>query len=321
MVFQPKIPLNTLRAFESAARHGSFVRAGEELNVTAAAISHRVKDLETALGVPMFRRKARGIELTEAGRRFGENIADAFHLIERATARVDESAVEGPLLVSMPESFADLWLIPRLHRLADSVPGIELAIEADSSIASLRDGPADVGIRFGNGEYPELECEFLFGDMVTVLASTASVPDPANVSIGSIVKNNILLEDYRTTVFEPWMTWQPWLREAGLPDNTGIRKLRFSNSGLAVHACVENAGLCIGRMSLAFDRVRKQQLQPLFPWRSTEMAYHLVMSAAAGENPRVLAFRRWLLQEIESYTRDVIGTTSVKLPLPAVNMD
>lgn len=311
------VPLNALRAFESAARHGNFVRAGEELNVTPAAISHRVKNLEAALGVAMFLRLTRGIQLTEAGKRFSARISQALQLIEQGVADIGDLPVQGKLMVSMPESFAALWFVPRLHRLRESVPGIELAIESDSGIASLRGGPVDIGIRFGRGDYADLISEFLCGDAVSVLTTLELARVPARRHAREIIKTNVLLEDYRTSVHEPWMTWQPWLREAGLQDDAGRGRIRFSNSGLAVDACTRNAGLCIGRISLTYEQLRNRQLQPLFPWRSTEFGYYLVMPPAAAENPRAIAFRRWLLDEINLYAHEILSSTGFTLAMPA----
>jgi DNA-binding transcriptional LysR family regulator len=209
LVASRRIPLDSLRAFEAAARHGSFAKAGQELNVTPAAISHRVKHLEMALGVPMFARLPRGVLLTDAGRRYRDSIAEAFRLIERATATVDQVTVEGPLMVSLPESIAQFWLLPRLHRLADYAPGLELTVEADSRLSTLSDGGADIAIRFGSGNYPEFESELLFGDAVTVLASSAAASDPVEDRARTLVQNAVLIADYSASTAEPWMHWAP----------------------------------------------------------------------------------------------------------------
>ncbi|MCG8425483.1 MAG: LysR substrate-binding domain-containing protein [Proteobacteria bacterium] len=297
--------LNTLLAFEAAARHGSFVKAAAELHVTAAAISHRVKSLEEQLGVVLFRRKARGIELTEVGRRYRNRIASAFQIIERATADLDQVGVEGPLIVSTPESFAQFWLIPRLRRLVHRFPELQLTVAGDSRLSDLRDDQTDIGIRYGMGRYPGLSSEYLFGDAVTLLVSAESMSDKTDTRAGTMLRENILLEDYGTAPNEPWMTWQPWIREAGMQSEASHRKLRFPHSGLAVLACRESAGICIGRMSLVYDLVRQRELRALMPWRSTEFAYHLVTRPRDAENPRILAFRTWLIEEIDTYVGDV----------------
>lgn len=190
-------PLNTLRAFEAAARHGSFVKASAELHVTPAAVSQRIKDLESSLDVALFRRLPRGVELTEAGRRYRDELTRAFGIIERATAQIDQATVDGPLIVSLPESFAQYWLAPRLPRLAARIPGLELTLESESRLVDLRDGQADVGVRFGMGEYAGLDSQWLFGDTATVLVSAGCMPELSDARAKTVLQNSVLLEDYR----------------------------------------------------------------------------------------------------------------------------
>jgi len=314
MTLGRRIPLNTLRAFEAAARNGSFVKAGAELNVTPAAVSHRVKDLEAALGVPMFTRFPRGIQLTDAGMRYLAGIAEAFALIDRATATVDQVTVAGPLKVSMPESLAQLWLVPRLGRLAEYAPGLELSIEADSRLSRLNDGAADIAIRYGSGDYAGFETALLFGDAVTVLAPGGATDRRLDNRASAVIEKAVLLEDYGATDVEPWMHWQPWLREAGLDGGYSRGRLRLSNSGLAIRACLANVGICIGRVSLVIDFMAARSLYPLLPWRTTETAHYLVMPPAAVHNPRVQAFRGWLREEIGSYAGRARAAIGFELP-------
>ena len=282
--------------------------------MTPAAISHRIKDLETALGVPMFARLPRGVLLTDAGRRYRDGIAEAFRLIERATAGVDRVTVEGPLMVSLPESIAQFWLLPRLHRLAEYAPGLELSVEADSRLSTLSDGGADIAIRFGPGNYPEFESELLFGDAVTVLAPAAAASEPADNRARTVVRSAVLIADYSANRAEPWMHWAPWLRELGLEAGDCAGRIRVSNSALAIRACAAALGACVGRLSLVMDLLTQRKVQPLLPWRPMEAAHYLVMPPAAIHNPRVQAFRGWLLEEIDSYANQVRNKTGIELP-------
>lgn len=314
---RPRTPsLNTLRAFEAAARYGSFTGAASELNVTAAAVSHRVKELEGSLGVALFVRQPRGVVLTEAGRRYRDSIASAFQIIERATAGIERGSVDGPLTVSTPQSFAQLWLAPRLVRLARRFPGLELSLVGDNRLVDLRDGQADLGVRFGSGGYPGLQADYLLGDAVTVLAPAQLISELADSRPRTLMRSMTLLEDMGVTVGEPWSSWQPWLREAGIRRQAGLQKIRMSDSSMAVVACSRAVGLCIGRLSVSFDLVQERRLQALFPWRSTEYAYHLVTRPAEQENPRVMAFKSWLLEEIDAYIVQVKSSMTVDLGRP-----
>ena len=310
-------PLNTLRAFEASARHTSFARAADELSVTAAAVSQRIKALEDSLDIALFERQPRGVVLTEAGRRYRDSIAAALARIESATAGIDQATVAGPLTVSMPQSFAIHWLAPRLARLADRYPGLELSIEGDSRLIDLRDARADAGIRFGTGSYAGLDSDYLFGDALSVLAPFEAVQALADTRALSLLRVGTLLDDTGTSAGEPWSGWGPWLREAGLRTDRRQRRIRLSDSGMALMACRESAGLCIGRMSIAFEAIRRRELHVLFPWRSADYAYHLVTRPADRDNPRISAFRRWLTEEIDAFVGAVRQTLGVELARPA----
>ncbi|HZW59857.1 MAG TPA: LysR substrate-binding domain-containing protein [Woeseiaceae bacterium] len=310
-------PLNTLRAFEAAARHGSFVRAGQELNVTAAAISHRVKALEARLGVELFLRKPRGVALTEPGRRYRERVAAAFNLIEQATADIDQATVDGPLSVSMPQSLAEHWLAPRLGRLAARCPGLALSIEGNSRLRDLHDGQADASIRFGPGSYAGLDSHFLCGDAVSVLAPAAAVQALSDTRPRTLLEDATLLLDYGATPGEPWLVWPPWLREAGLAAGADRRTVRCADSSIAISACRAGAGFCIARLSFAFEYVQRRELAVLFPWRGTAYGHYLVTRPADRDNPRIAAFRAWLAEETARFADDAWRRLRVELPRAA----
>ncbi len=306
-------PLNTLKAFEVAARHASFALAAQELNITAAAVSHRIKDLEASLGILLFQRKTRGVELTPEGAQYRDSVCSALEIIDRATSRLHSASVDGPLTVSVPESFARFWLVPRLANLIMAVPGLELTLQSESRLVDLRDGDADIGVRFGMGRYPGLSSEFLFADAVSVLAPHSQIATQTDTRAKTILQNSTLLEDYKTAGNEPWMTWQPWLNEAGIGHLSQSAKLRFSDTGMAVQACLESTGVCLGRMSLASELVRERRLSALFPWRSTEFSYYLVTRSGDQENPRVQAFRNWLVQQIREFAAEVSQSLDYEL--------
>ncbi len=263
-------PLNSLRAFDAAARLGSFVRAGAELHVTSAAISHQIKELERSLGVTLFQRLPRGVELTDAGRRYSEEVARALALIAKATANLDAPTIAGSLRLSAPQSFAQFWLAPRLSSLIGRIPELAISISGSDRLADVRGGEADVAIRFGTGNYPGLRCELLFADLAAPLIATDLLAQCADSRTRTVLEDCVLLEDEQARADEPWMTWQPWLRDAKVARHADDRRIQFSDSGLALGACQSGAGACIGRMSLAFDFLRRRQMTALLPWRTTE---------------------------------------------------
>ena len=149
-------PMNTLRAFEAAARLLSFTRAAEELHVTQAAISHQIKALETAIGVRLFRRLNRSLLMTEAGQRYLPVVRDALDALRDATEALTRQDESGVLTVSTVPSFAATWLVPRLTRFRAAHPEIDIRISAADEIIDLERNGVDMGIRYGSGNYPGL---------------------------------------------------------------------------------------------------------------------------------------------------------------------
>ncbi|AZM96880.1 LysR substrate-binding domain-containing protein [Vreelandella venusta] len=297
----PFPPLNTLRAFEAAARLGSFASAAQELNLTPAAVSHRIKELEGRLDISLFVRLPRGVLLTESGRRYYGRLANVFTQIEQATKELRQQGVDGPLTLSAPHSFIHYWLIPRLGNLKALYPGLELTLRGESELLSFRDNQADIGIRFGTGDYPNLHAEHLMGDAVTILAPSSLISSLQDTRPESLLRSQLLLEDSSVHPTEPWNTWQPWLREVGVELHSLLQKLQFSDSGLTLTACVGGLGLCIGRHSIASQLLLDRKIQAIMPWRSHEFAYYLVSHPAEIDNPRVMAFKHWLIEEIKNF--------------------
>lgn len=303
--FRPKTPpLSTLKAFESAARHGSFARAGVELNVSAAAISHQVKLLEQMLGIALFVREARGVTLTPAGASYRDDITQALNLIGRATENLVRAPVQGPLRVSVAHSFAQHWLTPRMGSLLRQYPDLQLSIRSDNQLSDIHGGEADVAIRFGMGHYPGLHSEFFLSDSATILVATGLLESSKDTDNRHLLLHSTLLDDDSISAAEPWMSWTPWLREAGVKTESLQRRIRFSDSAMTVNACLSGAGLCIGRLSLVLDALRRRQLTPLLPWRSTEFAHHIVYRESDADNPRLRAFIDWLLREGELFAAE-----------------
>lgn len=296
-------PLNTLRAFEAAARLGSFAAAAKELSLTAAAVSHRIKELEGRLDHLLFIRKSRGVLLTDAGRRYYERLFDVFTQIEQATQSLNEQSIDGVLTLSAPQSFIHYWLIPRLGRLRARFPGLQLRIRAESQLLSFRDNLADIGIRFGTGNYPGLHTEFLMADQVSVLAPSMLINGLSDTRPASLLSSQPLLEDNSIQPSEPWNGWQPWFREAGLTLNSLPQTLQFSDSTLALSACADGLGLFVGRYSIASRLLQQRNVQAIMPWRTHEYAYFLVSHPAEMANPRVVAFRAWVVEEIAEFLR------------------
>ncbi|MCK7594658.1 LysR substrate-binding domain-containing protein [Pseudomarimonas salicorniae] len=306
--------MNSLRAFEAAARTGSFVRAAEELHVTPGAVSHHVRELESALGMPLFDRRTRGVTVTAAGARYRARIGEALQLLEEATARLRRPELDGPLRLSLPQSTAQWWLAPRLPALLRDFPSLQLQVVADARRVDLLQGEADIALRFGPGDEPGLSSRLVMGDAVAVLAS-AQPPSRRGGGRGK-ASPPPLLEDLGAGEGETWLRWSPWLRELRLPRGAATQRVGFSDSGLALAACIAGAGWCLGRVSLAAEALRRGQLHPIASWRPTEYAHHLLCRPAESDSPRIAAFHDWLQQQARQFADQAEQQLGVRLALP-----
>lgn len=309
-------PLNALRAFEAAARHLSFSKAAEELFVTPAAISHQIKSLEEFLGVQLFRRMNRALALTDAAQACLPRLRQGFDALSEAVDLVRAQEDSGLLTVSLTPSFAVKWLVPRLDRFSALHPNIEMRIAASSRQLDLRGGgqrsttdlvdfrreDVDLAIRFGSGDYPDFHVTKLFSVHATPLCSPALLKrnplnEPADLA------QHVLLHD--ETVYGPEYTperepmWRVWLRAAGVADRVDARRgPHFSSASLTIEAALDGQGVALGLPVLALADIQTGRLVAPFGRQvPIEFAYWIVCPMITAQRPKIIAFRKWLLDE------------------------
>jgi LysR family glycine cleavage system transcriptional activator len=283
-------PLPALRAFAVAARHLSFKQAATELHVTPGAISQQIKALEQALGVALFQRFNRRLQLTPAGAAYLPSIAAAFEEIAGATRRL--TASQALLQVSAPPSFAARWLLPRLERFRARHPGTELAIEATMGLTNFRDDNIDVAIRYGRGRYAGLRSDRLFAVKLVPVCSPALLNGRTDAAKRAALRKGPLLHDTARR------NWRLWLDAQGLPDLDAQRGPSFSDQTFMLQAAALGQGIALAPDALVADDVAAGRLIKLSDagW-PTHSAYWCVTPDVPREDRRVAAFRTWLLEE------------------------
>lgn len=290
---RPPLPsLNALRAFEAAARLGSFTAAGRELHVTPSAISHQVRALEEELGVALFERRHRGLALTPAGATAFDASRQALDQLARGLRRV-RAARRGPgLTVSVLPSFAASWLVPRLPRFQAEHPGIDLRLHATQALADLRGGEADVAIRYGRGRYPGLLSERLLSDE----AFPVCTPElAARLGTPSDLGRIVLLHD---EVGPAHGGWREWLDRAGARGVDAGRGVRFGDARLLHQAAAAGQGVALARSTLVADDLAAGRLvRPFALALRCRYHYALVTTRAAARRTEVRAFRAFALRE------------------------
>lgn len=292
-------PLNALRAFEAAARHNSFVKAGEELFVTPAAISHQVKQLEEHIGMPLFHRQHRGLELNDAGQQLLPELIRGFGHMERGVGSLSAEGVSGKLTVRVLPSFASLWLLPRLARFIDSYPEIQISISARLQRPEVIGKSADIGIYYGMGHYPGLHTQLLMQEEVFPVCSPGLL-NKAPLRRFADLENHTLLHDIDTNDDEPAQNWRRWLRDAGLHSVDAERGVKFSNSALLTEAAAYGQGVALGRTALVKEYLENGRLvRPLKDTKPADYAYHVITTEGNAKKPRIQAFINWLIDETE----------------------
>lgn len=293
-------PLNALRAFEAAARHLSFTKAAEELHVTQAAVSHQVKHLEQSLGLPLFRRTNRAILLTDAGQSYLPAVREALDAIAEATERIGSQRQRGPLRISVLPSFAAKWLMPRLARFREEHPNIDVLLSATNELVDLHQEEVDAAIRFGRGTYPDLDITFLMSESVFPVCSPRLLEGAHPLKRPGDLKHHTLLHDeVLGTVDDP--DWRIWLAAAGIDDIDPRRGPGYSDSSLVLQAAIAGQGVALARSTLAHDDLLAGHLvKPFGPTLRSGFRYRFVSTRLRARDPRVQAFRGWLLTQIQA---------------------
>ena len=305
-------PLNALKAFESAARHLSLKRAAQELNVTPAAISHQVKSLEDYLGVSLFKRVNRGLELTPAARAALPKLSEGFATLAQAMVLARPGRDSGRLTVNVPPSFAARWLMPRLHRFFAAYPGIDLrvaarlrlpneggqgaAVERTTVEAWLEE--SDVAILYGHGDYPGFRVDKLLTLTVAPICSPQLRQGAHPLRAPEDLVHHALVHDDSGALYDGVAFWDVWLKAAGVRDVDSSRGSHFSQPVLALEAAIDALGVVATFPVLAETELASGKLVMPFELQvPLASGYYLVCNESAVARATVTAFRTWVLGE------------------------
>ncbi|MBT6313457.1 MAG: transcriptional regulator GcvA [Alphaproteobacteria bacterium] len=290
--------LTSLRAFEAAARLGSFKRAAEELSVTPSAVSQQIRALEDDLGEELFRRAGRNLALTDIGSAYAPGLADGFARILEATANARAGMQpRSRLRVSMLASFAFGWLNTRLPDFRRRYPDIDILVDANPRNADIRRGEADMAIRYGVGAVIDgLQSEpFLEEDLYPV-CSPALVNGPTPLRRLKDIDDHPLIHDLLNHPGEPWNAWAPWFALAGI-DRPPPPGPSYTETILINQAAIQGQGIAIGRSALVDDALTQGLLvRPFEIVRPADYAYWIIMTPSTAETRAATTFRDWLLE-------------------------
>jgi DNA-binding transcriptional LysR family regulator len=281
--------LDLLVGFEAAARHLSFTKAGEELFLTQSAVSRQIKELEEQLGVELFQRRHRALALTGAGKSFYASAAQVLTTMRAATEQLRTQAGKKGLSVTTTNSFAALWLIPRLAGFTRTHPGVDVRIMAETRVQDLdRDG-LDVAVRHGPASLAGSNAVRLMGERVFPVCSPKLLKDK---------RYHCLLQYDDPEGRHPWLHWKTWLEVERIADLRPAGTLSFSGYEQIIPAAIAGHGVALGRSPLVKDLIASGEL--VAPFKSSadpSRAYYAVVSKSAEGRPEVAEFVVWLRQE------------------------
>jgi LysR family transcriptional regulator, glycine cleavage system transcriptional activator len=288
-------PLSSLRAFEAAARKRSFKQAASELGVTPTAVSHQIKALEAHLGVELFVRHVRRVELTAPALGLYATLREGF---DRFAAAIDEVAKprRRPVVkISATTAFTARWLLPRVKHFQDAHPDIDLQLHASDHPVDLDTAEVDFAIRYGRGPYPGLLSEALFADCFAPVANPG-----LGVNMAADLQHLPLIDFDWAHVDAANPTWEIWFGLAAQEIPGITPRLRLSDESHAIQAAVAGQGVALLSLALVRDEIEAGRLVQPFGPVVEGFTYHLVEQDRRRRSGPVEAARTWVMAEVRA---------------------
>jgi DNA-binding transcriptional LysR family regulator len=296
----PRLPsLDLLKGFEAAARLLSFTKAGEELFLSQSAVSRQIQELEEQLGVALFERRHRALALTEAGQAMYAASAQVLATMRAVTDRLRATRGRRTLSVTTTQSFASLWLIPRLAGFTREHPELDVRISAETRVLDLERDGLDLAIRHGPATMVGPHALRLFGERVFPVCSPKLLKDKGKpLREPADLRHHVLLQYDDPDGRHPWLHWKTWLEIERLTDLRPAASLVFSGYEQIIPAAVAGHGVALGRSPLVRKLLASGELVAPFK-RSADpaRAYFAILSKNSAGRPEVADFVAWLKEE------------------------
>jgi LysR family transcriptional regulator, glycine cleavage system transcriptional activator len=288
-------PLSTLRVFEAAARHNSFRKAADELNLTASAVSHGIQTLETWLGVELFSREARGLRLTPAGEAYAPFVNQALTMLAKATDQLPGRKATGTLSISSAPAFAARILMPLLEKFSAQFPEIRMTIDSSPRLVDLALDDVDIAIRLTSDKRPAANWTLLAMETLTPVCSPRLKERLGDVSHDKLLTRAPLI--HLTVVSTDW---EYWFRTTGMEAPASLNDgLRVDSMQMAFDAAIRGLGIVLGRSPLVDEEVESGRLLKLTRQSiPSGSGYWLVTAQTDFQKPEVKLFKEWLLSEL-----------------------
>jgi len=291
-------PIASLRALEAAARHLSYTQAARELNVTQSAVSHQIKHAEELLDLTLFERRGRGLIMTDAAQTLVPVVRDFLKGITTAVENLKEQRSPESLRVTLVQSFAFKWLVPRLKNFTRLHPEVDIWISTTDNLVDFNIEQADVGIRLGKGDWPQiyevkLLEEYVFPVCSPRFAQEYGLPDtPADLLNFPLMRRDL---------GDICPRWKDWFRDAGVEVKRMQAGTRYPDTSLAVQAAIDDQGVALARSAHVADDLKAGRLLQVFPeiCSRSNVAYYFTCASGRQDEPTIKAFLQWLQVEAE----------------------
>ena len=287
-------PLDPLIAFEAAARLLSFTRAAEELHLSQAAVSQQIRSLEDRLQVRLFTRSHRAVQLTNEGREYQHTVSMVLKQLAGATTDIRNIEVSRQLVIGCDQSFASLWLRPRLQEMRAAMPNTTLRVIVDDAEAVIVGGEVQVSVLHGDGHWPGFRSERLLDEKVYPVCS----PDYAHAHAPEAWVDWLLgaqLIDLADNQWN-WVNWRYWLGDRAVEQALANRNLQFNSYPLVLEAACAGLGVALGWDGLVDAQLEDGRLiRPVEAALETEFGYYLIYPEAIADDPAVQRWRDWIV--------------------------
>jgi LysR family glycine cleavage system transcriptional activator len=293
-----KLPaLSAMKVFEVVGQTRSFTRAAQMLNLTQSAVSRQVRNLEKQLGENLLIRHHHDLELTRAGAELLATLQLAFHNVEQTVRSIMEKNNRNRLRINVPPTFAKRWLMPRLSRLRQALPEIEISLSTDLRDTLAERSLLDCAIRFGDGEWPMLQSRILMTERHIAVCAPGLL-EGANRN-GHIDLSSFTFLHVLAAADQRYLTWQHWLDAAGLSDTDVRGGLEFDLLDLVIEAACNGHGIAVVDRFMVSSQLQSGQLVPVLDVEvEGHESYWLVTRTDQPEAANVQHFRNWLLNEV-----------------------
>lgn len=281
--------LTALRAFAATAELRSFSQAARVLNVTHAAVAQQVRALEDQLGRPLVQREGRGVSLTTDGEQLAEALGEGFGAIQRGLEALRAGEADRPVRVTLTASFAAQWLMPRLKDFWEEQPDIGLSLHPDSKVVDLHRERMDIGIRYGSGDWPGLEVQYLASARLVIAGAPSLIGDKTRMTTAE-------LADMDWVLSRSWPEQDALLRQLGL-DPDALSRTDISSEELAIAAARQGLGLVVETAALIESDVADGRLRIVHEALEKLPAYFIV-TLPGPKRASARAFLKWLKSQI-----------------------